>query len=62
MYILGHLSTDIQKYEHVWSNMESILENQIKNELSSSEPFLKYRACWVYGKYVDVKFQEIHIA
>ena len=47
-----YLSKDLK------GNMEPMLKTHVLHELASDQPFLRLRACWVYGEFSGMTFQD----
>lgn len=58
MYSIGVLSDDILKQSDLKKQMEQMLIQYVKPELSSEQPFMRLRACQTYGVYGDLKFKD----
>lgn len=46
---VGHLADAIFKIDDLKQNMESVHMTHVISELSSAQPLLQLRACWMYG-------------
>jgi importin-7 len=55
---IGHLEELIMSHEELSSQMEPMLIQHVLNELQSSQPFLRSRACWIYGEFKMVEFAD----
>lgn len=56
LHALGSLKDHIENCPSYRSQMEPILMNYVFPELSSQNPFLRARACWLYGQFGDFDF------
>ena len=61
LHALGNLHELISRSKELLQNIEPLLSNFAYNELSSSNPMLRARACWVYGKFGKIRFDEGHL-
>jgi hypothetical protein len=56
IHALGCLKEHISTCPGIRNQMESLLMTYIYADLSSSNPILKARACWIYGEFGDFDF------
>ena len=62
MYAIGILESEILAEKDLKAQMEQMLISYILPELTSEQPFMRLRACQVYGFYGNLKFKdEAHI-
>jgi len=55
---IGHLHDQIMNHEELIVQMEPMLIHHVLPELSSAQPFLRSRACWLYGEFGNFRFQD----
>lgn len=55
---IGHLHDLIMVYDELVTNMEPMLVQHVLPDLTSEQPFLRSRACWLYGEYGDLTFND----
>ena len=61
MSAIGHLKERIDEQgETVVATVEPMLQQHILHEISSPQPFLRAKACWVYGEFCNIK-NEAHL-
>lgn len=61
LHSLGNLHELISRSKELLQNIEPLLTNFVYNELSSPNPMMRARACWVYGKFGKINFNEAHL-
>ena len=57
LWALGILKDDIVNDEALKAQMETILEQYVLPEFKNQIGFLRARACWIFGKYGHIEFQ-----
>jgi hypothetical protein len=56
---VGHLQDTIHsERSYLNAQIEPVLQQFVLPELSDEQPFLRLRACWVYGEYCNFKFTD----
>ena len=58
LYAVGSLKDQIENQAELNAQMEPMLTNHVLCELKSTQPFLKSRACWLYGEFGDFSFTD----
>lgn len=61
LHSLGNLSEHISRSKELLQSMEPILTNFAFSELNSTNPMLRARACWLYGKFGSIDFNQEHL-
>ena len=62
LFAVGSLCGQIAEQKELNKSMEPMLMTHVMPELNSDQPFLRSRACWVYGEFGDYTFtDEKHI-
>lgn len=56
-FAIGKLKNIIQKNESLKQQMEELLAKYVLPEFQSQHGFMQARACWVFGKYGNIQFQ-----
>jgi len=62
LYAVGSLKDQVECQPELSSQMEPMLTNHVLAELKSTQPFLRSRACWLYGEFGEFEFtNEDHV-
>lgn len=51
MHSLGNLKDKISNSLELQASVEPLLQQYVFNELTSENPFMRARSCWLYGKF-----------
>jgi hypothetical protein len=57
MFAISCIIDEINSQKDLRGNMEQMLQHYILPELSNDQPFMRLRACYVYGVYGSLKFK-----
>lgn len=58
MFAISCIIDEINSQKDLKANMEQMLQMYVLSELSNQQPFMRLRACYVYGVYGDMKFKD----
>ena len=58
MFAISCIIDEINSQKDLKANMEQMLMHYVMPELGSESPFMRLRACYVYGVYGDLKFKD----
>ena len=58
MFAIACIIDEINSQKDLKGNMEQMLQHYVMPELANEQPFMRLRACYVYGVYGDLKFKD----
>jgi hypothetical protein len=58
MFAISCIIDEISSQKDLKANMEQMLSHYVLQELHNEQPFMRLRACYVYGVYSNLKFQD----
>ena len=58
MFAIGSLLDDIRGFKDLKELMEPMMAQHVLPELQSQQPFLRMRACWMYGEFGHFSFKD----
>jgi len=61
MHIIGNLKEYILENEYLRQNMEFLLDQYVIPECKNQVGFLRYRACWLFGRYGGLNYHNSQI-
>eukprot|EP00347_Sterkiella_histriomuscorum_P021385 403334157 len=61
LHSLGNLADLISKDRELMVSVEPLLQTFVYSELQSPNPYMKARACWLYGQFGKLPFNEDHL-
>ncbi|CDW76775.1 UNKNOWN [Stylonychia lemnae] len=60
IYAIGSLYDELVAQKDIKVQLEPMMIQHVMPELQSQIPFLKMRACWIYGEFGTFKFKEVN--
>ena len=58
MFAIGKLLDEIRDFKDLKELMEPMMAQHVMPELQSQQPFLRMRACWMYGEFGHFGFKD----